>query len=60
MSAAAQRTQAIDLMPETIPQEHIDNLARPLIEIVTKAFEDPAFAAEFEIWLAEREKRIKS
>lgn len=49
--------QIIDFQPQTIPQEHIDILARPLVEKVRKAFEDPAFAAEYELWLAERKRK---
>lgn len=50
--------QKIDLRPAEIPQEHIDSLARPLVAIVRKAFEDPAFAAEYEVWLANRKKKL--
>lgn len=37
-----------------IPQERIEAMARPALEAVRKAFEDPKIAKEFDQWLADR------
>ena len=41
-----------------IPQERVDIMARPVLAAVRKAFEDPAIAAEYELWKAKRDARI--
>ena len=37
-----------------IPQERIEAMARPALEAIRKAFEDPAVVNEFNQWLAQR------
>lgn len=36
--------------PELIPQRQREQLAKPLLRIVKKAFEDPRIREEFKIW----------
>lgn len=52
-------SQQVKIDAEAIPQERIKAMARPLLASVRKAFEDPAFAAEYEHWKAERDARIR-
>lgn len=46
--------QRIDLQPEEIPGAALNGTARAALHAAAKAFEDPAFAADYERWLAER------
>ena len=49
--------QQIDINPKEIPETVTERLARPLLDIVAKAFEDPKVAAEYRRWKKERETR---
>lgn len=42
---------------DRIPQERIEAMARPALEAVRKAFEDPKVVKEFNQWLAQRAKK---
>lgn len=50
----------IDIRVSEIPKEALDRPARALLAAVGKAFQDPAVAADFERWLAERQQSQKS
>jgi len=47
--------QQVDISPKEIPETITERLARPLIEIVAKAFEDPKVAKEYRQWKKQRE-----
>jgi hypothetical protein len=40
-----------------IPQERIEAMARPALEAVRKAFEDPTLATEFRAWQLARQQQ---
>ena len=42
---------------DKIPKERIYALARPVLDAVKKAFEDPETVKDYEIWLVEYRKR---
>ena len=44
----------VQIMPDSIPQEKIDILARAALRAIRIAYEDPQFQAEYECWLAKR------
>ena len=48
---------ALTAKPELIPRVEMNKLARPLLKLVAKAFEDPKIKAEYEAWLIEYKKR---
>jgi DNA polymerase III epsilon subunit-like protein len=43
--------------PELIPQRQREQLAKPLLRIVKKAFEDPKIREEFKIWQEARKTK---
>lgn len=47
----------IDIRVSEIPKEALNRPARALLAAVARDFQDPAVAADFERWLAERQKR---
>lgn len=47
--------QEIEINVGEVPEAVTDRLARPLIDIVAKAFEDPKVAKEYGQWKKERE-----
>lgn len=49
--------QKIDIRPEEIPETVTERLARPLLEIVAKAFEDPKVTKEYGQWKRKRETK---
>lgn len=51
--------QQVIIDASLIPKERLEIMARPLLASVRKAFEDPAFAADYERWKAERDARIR-
>lgn len=44
---------------EKIPKRQREQLARPLLQIVRAAFEDPAIQEEFKKWQAEQKLRCR-
>ena len=44
---------------ERIPQERIEAIARPALQAIRKAFEDPRVVEEFNSWLAQRAKKTE-
>ena len=42
---------------ETLTTNQIENLAKPLVGIVTRFFEDPNNKEEFEKWLQQKESK---
>jgi len=50
--------QKVEVKPEKIPEAVADRLARPLLEIVAKAFEDPKVAKEYGKWKKERQAKL--
>ncbi|WP_339060048.1 hypothetical protein [Tepidibacillus marianensis] len=48
--------QQVEIKPDQIPEAVTDRLARHLLDIVTKAFEDPKVAKEYGRWKKERER----
>lgn len=49
--------QKVEVKPKEIPEAVSDRLARPLLEIVAKAFEDPKVAKEYKRWKKERQAK---
>lgn len=49
--------QEIDINLSKVPETVSDRLARPLIDIVAKAFEDPKVTKEYDQWKKERETK---
>lgn len=49
--------QQVRIDAGAIPKARIEAMARPALAAVRAAFEDPAFAAEYEHWKAEREAK---
>jgi len=50
--------QKVEIIPDKIPETVTDRLARPLIDIVAKAFEDPKVVKEYGRWKKERQEKL--
>lgn len=48
------KEQKAGKQPDRIPREAMDRPARAILAFAAKVFEDPATAADFEKWKAER------
>jgi hypothetical protein len=57
----AARTPAdVRINLDEVPKHQMDTLCRVVIRGTNEAFKDPKFAAEYEVWLAERRAKQKA
>ena len=50
----ARSTDSITINFDEIPKHEMDSLCRVILSSARKAFKDPKFRADYEVWLAER------
>ncbi len=57
LTVASRQPEAVKVDIGSLPDHQSDTLARILLHSVARAFEDPAVAADFKRWKAERETK---
>lgn len=59
LEVANREPSAVKVDPGSLPAHQSDTLARVLFHSITRAFEDPAVAGDYERWKKRRERCVK-